>query len=249
MTKQSGLGDNFYVGGYDLSGDIASLESLSQPVGTLDVTAINESAHDRLAGQIDGSMAFTSYFDPAVNASHPVLKALPRTDVQMMYFRGTTLGNPAAAQVGKQIDYSPTRGNDGALTVTISAQANGFGLEWGNMLTAGLRTDTTATAGSNFDFGAATSFGFQAYLQVTAFTGTDVTVKLQDATTSGGTYADVSGGAFAQTTAAHTAQRISSVNTATVREFVKVTTVTTGGFTSATFAVILVKNQSAGVRF
>ena len=25
MAKSSGLGDNFYIGGYDLSGDVASL--------------------------------------------------------------------------------------------------------------------------------------------------------------------------------------------------------------------------------
>jgi hypothetical protein len=190
-------------------------------------------------------MAFTSYFNPAAGQEHPILSALPRTDVQMMYFRGTTLGNPAAAQIGKQVDYAPTRATDGALTVTVSAQANGFGLEWGNMLTAGLRTDTTATAGSPFDFVASSSFGFQAYLQVTAFTGTDVTIKLQDATTSGGSYSDITSGAFAQTTAAHTVQRIAVGGTATVREFVKATTVTSAGFTSVTFAVILVKNVTA----
>lgn len=249
ITKVSGLGDNFLVGGYDLSGDIASLESISQPMSPLDVTAINESAHERIGGMIDGSLAFTSFFNPVAGQAHPILKALPRTDVQMMYLRGTVLGNSAAAQVGKQVDYAPKRGTDGSLTVSVSAQANGFGLEWGQQVTAGLRTDTVATAGSPVDFTAATSFGFQAYLQVTAFTGTDVTVKLQDATTSGGSYSDVAGGAFAQTTAAHTVQRISSVNTATVREFVKATTVTTGGFTSVTFCVILVKNTSAGVRF
>src|SRR5262249_14018741 len=142
-------------------------------------------------------------------------------------------------------DYAPTRGNDGSLKAAVSAQANGFGLEWGNLLTAGLRTDTTATAGSPYDFGAATSFGFQAYLQVTAFVGTDITIKLQDATTSGGPYSDITSGAFAQTTAAHTTQRIAVGGTATVREFVKVTTVTSGGFTSCTFAVVLVKNVTS----
>jgi hypothetical protein len=29
MAKQSGLGDNLYVAGYDLSGDIGSLETIS----------------------------------------------------------------------------------------------------------------------------------------------------------------------------------------------------------------------------
>ena len=29
MAKQSGLGDNFYIGGYNLSGDVGSLGSIS----------------------------------------------------------------------------------------------------------------------------------------------------------------------------------------------------------------------------
>lgn len=245
MTKVSGLGDQFYVGGYDLSGDVSSLDNIQQPLALLDVTGINRLAHERIPGIGDGMMAFTTFFNPSAGQEHTAFKSLPRTDVQMVYFNGTSLGNPAAAQVGKQLDYSPKRGRDGSLTATVSAQANGFGLEWGNQLTAGLRTDTTATAGSNYDFGAATSFGFQAYLQVVEFTGTDITVKLQDATTSGGSYADITSGAFAQTTAAHTTQRIAVGGTATVREFVKVTTVTSGGFTSCTFAVMLVKNTTA----
>lgn len=247
--KTTGLGDQFYVGGFDLSGDIASLESITQPMTPLDVTAINKSAHERIPGMIDGSMAFTAFFNPAVGQEHPVFKTMPRTDVQMMYFNQALLGNPAAAQIGKQVDYAPKRGNDGSLTASVSAQANGFGLEWGTMLTAGKRTDTAATAGANFDFGAATSFGFQAYLQVFAFTGTDVTIKLQDATTSGGAYADIASGAFTAVTAAPFVQRIAVAGAATVREFVKVTTTTVGGFASVTFAVVLVKNTTTNLGF
>jgi len=245
MAKESGLGDRFLVGGFDLSGDIASLESLTQPMIPLDVTGIDKSAHERIPGQIDGSMAFTAFFNPAAGRAHPIFKTMPRTDVQMIYMHGSAVGNIAAAQIGKQVDYSPKRANDGSLIASIAAQANGFGLEWGNMLTPGLRTDTAATLGANYDFGAATSFGFQAYLQVTAFTGTDVTIKLQDATTSGGAYADITGGAFTVVTAAPFVQRIAVAGAATVREFVRVTTTTTGGFTGATFAVVLVKNTTA----
>jgi hypothetical protein len=149
--------------------------------------------------------------------------------------------------VAKQIDYNPTRGNDGALATATGTQSNGFSLEFGEQLTAGLRTDTVATAGTAFDYGAtigSTSFGFQAYLQVTAFTGTDVTVKIQDSADNV-TFADLASGAFTQTTAARTFQRIAVGGTATVRRYVKATTVTTGGFTSVTFAVVFVKNVVA----
>lgn len=248
MAKTSGLGDQFLFGGYDLSGEVNALSKIDCPQGTFDVTPISKNAHVRIGGQRDGGIDFTVLFDPAVGHSHPVLATLPRTDVVCAYLRGGILGNPAACMVAKQVDYNPTRANDGMLSSTVASVANGYGLEWGVQLTAGQRTDTAATNGTAVDNTAATSFGFQAYLQVTAFTGTDVTVKLQDSADNV-TFADVAGGAFTQTTAAHTGQRIATANTATIRRYVRATTVTTGGFTSATFNVVLVVNQVAGVTF
>jgi hypothetical protein len=248
VSKTSGLGDQFLFGGYDLSGEVNALSKIDCPQGTFDFTPIIKFAHVRGGGQRDGGIDFTVLFDPAVSHSHPVLATLPRTDVVCAYLRGGVLGNPAACQVAKQVDYNPTRAADGMLSSTVSSVANGYGLEWGVQLTAGQRTDVAATTGTGVDFAAATSFGFQAYLQVTAFTGTDATVKLQDSADNV-TFADVSGGAFTQTTAAHTAQRIASANTATIRRYVRATTVTSAGFTSATFSVVLVVNPIAGVTF
>ena len=50
------------------------------------------------------------------------------------------------------------------------------------MLTPGVRTDTSAAAGTDLDNAASSAFGGQAYLQVTAFTGTDVTITLKHST-------------------------------------------------------------------
>lgn len=248
MAKTSGLGDAFYIGGYDLSGDIGALAQVAMPIATLDVTGISKSAHERLYGKSGGEIDFTSYFNPTVGNEHTILSTKPRTDTQAMYMRGTAIGNAAACMTAKQINYDPKRGNDGSLTFDIKCQSNAFGLEWGVQLTAGLRTDTTATAGTGYDTGGSLSFGGQAYLQVTALTGTDITVKIQDSADNV-TFTDVSGFAFAQTTAAHTFQRISISNTSTIRRYVRATTVTSGGFTSCTFAVVLVKNPVAGVIF
>ena len=101
---------------------------------------------------------------------------------------------------------------------------------------------------ASYDTAASASFGAQAYLQVTAFTGTDVTIKIQDSADNV-TFADVTSLAFAQTTAAHTAQRISISNTATVRRYVTATLTTAGGFTALSAAVVIVKNQIASVVF
>lgn len=250
MAKQSGIGDNLYVGGSDLSGDTQSIEKISGPQDTIETTDITQGGKSRLGGQRDGLMDVTSYFDPAPLASHAVWSPLPTTDIGLMYCRGTALGNPAACLVAKQINYDGVRDDKGALAFKVESQANGFGLEWGRLLTAGKRTDVAATNGTGIDTLASAAFGAQAYLQMFAgFVGTDVTVKIQDSADNV-TFADVAGFAFAQiTTATLQTQRIAIANNATVRQYIRAATVTTGGFTSLTFAVVVVKNSILGQVF
>lgn len=252
MAKSSGLGDNFYVGGYDLSGDTASLDEIGGGPALIDVTGINKSAYERIGGLRDGRIEWTSHFNPdnvgVTFTEHTALAGLPTADVGLMYFRGTSLDSPVASMVGKQLNYDPTRADDGKLTLKVRAEANGFGLEWGRSLTAGIRTDTAATNGSSIDTAASASFGGQAYLQVFAFTGTDCTIKIQDSADNA-TFADVASFAFTQVTSGRQTQRIALGNTATIRRYIRASTVTTGGFTSCAFAVSVTKNDIAGQVF
>lgn len=318
MAKQSGLGMQFYLSGYDLSNDVGSLSKIGGGPALLDVTPISASAFERLGGLRTGDVEFTTFHDTATGKEHAALSTLPRGDVHSMTTIGTTIGNSAACMVSKQLDYDPTRAANGMLTFKVATQSNGYGLEWGNLLTAGLRTDTAATNGTSLDgapgftapsvpasgtpvtntyalpatvvitggtmtavvingvtvgtgagtytlpagqsitltytvaptwtWTAQSAYGAQAYLQVTAFTGTDVTVKIQDSADNS-SFTDVTGLTFAQTTAAHTAQRIATANTATIRRYLRAVTVTSAGFTSATFAVTVVRNQIAGQVF
>lgn len=180
MAKSSGLGDNFYLSGYDLTTDIGSLGSISGGPALLDVTSIDKSAYERIGGLRNGNLEFMAFFDTAVGASHARLSTLPTADVIATYARGTTLGNPAASMVAKQINYDGTRAADGMFTFAVQAQSNGYGIEWGVQGTAGKRSDTTATNGTSIDLGVPSgSFGLQAYLHVFSFTGTSVTVTLQ----------------------------------------------------------------------
>lgn len=319
MAKQSGLGMALYVDGFDLSGDIGQITNIACPLKPLDVTGIDKSGHERIAGARDGAIEFVAWWNSL--GEHPVLSALPTTDGSVMACVSTTLGSPAVAMIGKQLNYDPTRGTDGSLSEKVSNQANGFGQEWGYLLTgagASIRTDTTATNGTALDGGSGfatpsvpssttpvtntsslpaqvvisagtlsnvsvnsvtvgagdgtytvpaggtiavtytvaptwtwalqTGFGAQAYLQVTGFVGTDVTVKLQDSADNV-TFADLAGAAFGQVTAANQGQRLALSNSATVRRYVRASTVTTGGFTSVSFAVMLNRNPIAGVTF
>ena len=244
MAKQSGLGDALFVAGIDLSGDIGSLKSIRGGPAPLPLTGIDKSAFERVGGIRDGAIEFTSFFNPAASQAHPTLKTLPTIDRVVTYCRGTTLGNPAASLVGKQINYDGSRGADGSFTFDIAAQANGFGLEWGRQLTAGKRTDTTATVGTGVDFTTvSTSFGWQAYLHVFAFTGTNVAVILQDSADNV-SFADMTGGSFTVASGV-TSERIAGAANATVRRYVRVRTANT--FSNVVFAVMFVRNETATV--
>ena len=246
MPKSSGLGDNFYVTGYDLSGDINALGKISGSLSTLDVTGVDKSAHERLGGKRDGEIDWVAFFNADAGQAHPVLSALPRTDTIVSYFRGTALGSPAASLIGKQINYDGTRDTSGNFTFACAAMANGFGLDWGVNLTAGKRTDTTATAGTTVDqTTVSTAFGWQAHLHVFSVVGTSVTVTLEDSASSGSGFASLTGGAFAAATPAGSpqAQRLQGGRTATVRRYVRATT--SGTFTSAVFAVVFTRNLVA----
>lgn len=321
MAKQSGLGDNFYIGGYDLSGDVASVDTISGARDVIDVTAIKQFAHQRLYGLKNGAWSFTTFFEttpavstpgfpgnntPVVNTNnvnvyvtitggtlsnvlingvsvgttagtygpvvpggnisitytvaptwnwfalggeHTALIRFPSTDQVAMYFRGSTIGNAGAAINAKQTDYDFTRDNVGNLTAKVDLAGNSFGMEWGEMLTAGIRTDTAPTVGPFQDDGAGTAFGGQAYLQIFSLVGTSIDIAIQSATTSGGSYTTVAGldfGSVATASVPYSA-RVASTNTTTINEFVKVTT--TGTFSFCQFAVLFVRNPIAGVVF
>lgn len=150
MAKSSGLGDQLLVGGNVVGGDVQSY-NLASPLALQDGTDITQSAHARIPLLRDGTASLNVFFDPAAGASHDVFKALPTSDTQLMLLRPAGIGNDAACINAKQLNYDGARSNTGELMFKVDAQANGFGLEWGDQLTPGVRTDSTATLGATFD--------------------------------------------------------------------------------------------------
>lgn len=246
MTKQSGLGDRLLVSGRNLSGDIGSIGRVGGGPAPLDVTGIDKSGFERIGGLRDGAIEFSAWFNPSPGAAHPVLKTLPTADVLVTYLRGVGIGSAAASCIAKQVNYDADRGDDGGFALGVQALANGFGVEWGEQATPGIRADAAPTNGASLDGGAASAFGFQAYLHVLAVTGTSVTVKLQESSDNGGgdAFADVVGGGFTAVTPAQapTWQRIAAAPVSLER-YVRV--VTTGTFSAASFVVVLVRNAAA----
>jgi len=249
MAKETGLGDNFYVGSSNVSGDINSFSRIGGSVTALDFTDITKSANARKGGVRDGSIEAVVFFDPGTDGdqAHNLFSALPRTDVITSYFRGTAIGNQAACLVGKQLDYSGARNADGSLLYTVAVQGSGYGLEWGHQLTAGAITLTGASTANKLDFGSAigsTAFGLQAYLHVFAFTGTSAAIKLQHSNDDGAgdAYADITGAAFSSVSVVG-AQRIQTGRTTTVKRYVRLNV--SGTFSNLKLAVVVVKNTGS----
>lgn len=154
MAISNGLGQAFYYGGYDLSGDTGSADDIGGGLaGTQDITTIDLSAFKRIGLLRDGRISWGAFFNDATGRAHERLSALPTADRHLMWATGAAIGDPAACLVGKQINYDFTRPQDGSLTIAVNAQGNAFGLEWSDLLTAGQRTDTAATNGTAAEFG------------------------------------------------------------------------------------------------
>jgi len=212
MSKQSGIGARFAVGGYDLSGDVQALDTIGGSQALLDSTDITQSAHSRITGLRDGVMGFTVFMNPS--GAHPVLAALPTADTLMTFLAPPlTLGSASACLVAKQVGYNPTRGADGSLLMKVEGQGNAFGTEWGVQLTAGYRTDTGATNGTSLDQGAGfatpsvpasatpvtNTSPLPATVVVSGGTGTNVAINGVLQGTFDGTYTVVPGGTITLT--------------------------------------------------
>ena len=242
MAKISGLAQRGFVGGYDLSGDIATITRCASPRPTFEVPGINRSAQERLLGLGDGEISFTTWFNDAALQEHVALKGLPTADVQVIWAMGATIGASAAGLIAKQINYDPTREANGALSIAVQCLANAQPLEWGVLLTAGKRADTAATNGTSLDNAASSASGAAGYVQVFAFTGTSVTIIIQESSDDG------VGDPFATSISFTAATGITSERktvTGTVERYLRVAT--TGTFTVADFVVMVRRGTAQDV--
>lgn len=239
MAKQSGLGARLLIDSHDLSGDVGQANEIGGGPGLLDVTGLNVDAYERIGAVRDGRLVFTSFFNPST--AHPTLAALPTSDVIGSYAHRALLDADVASLVARQLNYDGTRGNDGALTLATTLDADGYGLQWGNLRTVGLQAVTaTGALTSVHDVAASTAFGAQAFIHLTAFTGTNITVTLQHSNDDGAgdAYATITG--LSATLTAVGATRVATAGGVTVKQWTRVNL--TGTFSAATLAVGFVRN-------
>lgn len=242
MPKESGLGDNLYVGSADLSGDVGAVQTLRGGRALLPLTGIDKSAMERTVGLKSGEIGFSSFWDTAAGQAHAILSALPSGDVIVTYFHGSLLGNAAASLVAKQVNYDPDLGEDRSLVASIQALSQGVPLEWGKMLTTGKQTFAAAGSGTSIDYGSASSaFGADGFLHAFSIGSGTATVAIQDSADNVA-FTNVTGLVFAVVSGA-TSARVATGVTATIRRYVRVNV--TGTFTNLACAINFVRFESS----
>lgn len=126
MAKTSGIPSQLLVGIYDLTTDIGTVDAETS-VAMIDVTSIADTAMSRIIGRADGTISWTGFFDTAAGQAHPVLSAMPTTDVTVQWIApGAT-----AAIAAKQINYATSFNTDGSVTIQVNCLGNGAAIEWG----------------------------------------------------------------------------------------------------------------------
>lgn len=252
MAKTSGLGMSFFVDGHEIAGDVQTFTVRGGPA-VHELTGVDVYAYVRQGGRRDGTIDATTYWNPGDldfatplvdTGSHYLLREVGLTDKIVTAWHTQT--TDCASLIGLQGSYSPTEAADASLTSTLDVRSNGYGLEWGDQLTAGKVTRTGVGAQTSVDFTGATAFGAQAYLHVFDFDGTDATISVQSSSDNGAgdAFANVTGLVFDSITTGPQAQRKQTARDAAIERYLRVSTATTGGFTTITFAVMVVKNTT-----
>lgn len=239
MAKQTGLTDNFFIDGHDLSGDVTSVDTISGQKATLDTPVLEKAAMVRLAGHGSGEISFTSWFDDGTNLEHTALKGLPTSDVVVLYTRGVATDSPAAGLIAKQINYDGSKGSDKALTMSVQCLSNSVPLEWGILLTDGLITQSSSGSTSSKDDSASSSSGIAAYLQMVDINSGAPTITIEHSANNSSwstllSFTAISDGGEP------TAERVTA--SGTVNRYLRVTS--TGTFSNAKFVVAYRRGES-----
>lgn len=250
MAISSAIGGRAFLDEFNLSDTTSHVAAMQFDVGQLNKTTIQDSAMARLDGLRDGRLATVSHFDDATGKSHDAWADFPasRADRILTWAHRGTLGAAAISCYGQQEQLTYRLEQNGDLLLDAAVVGNGYGVEAGHLLTAGLQasTGTEALTGVDDGAGAATDWGAQFYLHVTAFTGTSVDIMIQDSDDDASTdpYVDIA--AFTQVTGP-TFERIQTSRTENIKEWLRVDL--DGTYTALSLVVVAVPNRLAAVNF
>jgi hypothetical protein len=232
MAFVHGKGAATLFGGTDLSAFLNNYDAAATS-DTAEVTVFGNGSKAYIGGLKDATVSLSGFFDGSAGAVDEVLSAA------LANVRVLTLG-PAGfgaignrVQIGNVISTSYSINAPVADAVNISAEAQVTGGLLSGIVLADLVARTAAGQTTANDNAASTANGAVATLHLVAFTGTDITIKIEGSADNN-TWADLI--TFAQLTAEGAELKAA---TGTIPRYLRVDAA--GTFTTATFAVALAR--------
>lgn len=233
MSFVHGTNTDVLLDEYDLTG-YANQASVTNELQTVDVTVFGNADHAFLGGLVSGTASVSGLFD-AAGSDTIAAAAYGSGSVLSIAWPGFgTIGNRSALLNCRSVEYAPRATVDDAVRFTLNAQGNGA-VRIGIVL-KDLAAETSTGNFSSVDNGAASSLGAVGNLHVTAFSGTNATIKITDSTNDS-TFADL----ITFTTVTGVTSEHKTV-TGTVNRYARVEL--SGSFTSITFAVTFGRNNN-----
>jgi hypothetical protein len=169
------------VNGYDLSAYLKSC-SIKQAAAVSEDTGFGSSAKTYLPGLKEGSISAEGYFNGSAGATDPVLKTAlgnATASIWLVFPGGAAVGSYGYGQRAINSTYEVTPVVEDVVSCSAEAQRSDT-IDRVVSLHA-LSAETAGGDGTILDDnGAASTDGAVAYLFVTDFDGTDITVKVQD---------------------------------------------------------------------
>jgi hypothetical protein len=228
------------VDGYNVSGFLSSF-NFNATADIAETSTFGNTSKSYVLGLQDNTLSVEGFYTDGSAEIVALLNAAlgaATNQVWTIFPQLSTLGLDCWGFVASQTSISVDVNMGGAVSISGDAQSS-VGAE---LLIShhALGAETGTTASPSVDGAAATTTGGVGYLHVTALTGTNVVVKIQDSADDS-TFADIL--TFTSVTAANSKQRAAMASGATVRRYTRETR--TGTFTSATFAVGFGRNPKA----
>lgn len=228
MAFIHGKGAATLFGAYDLSAFLNNFDAAAT-ADTAEVTTFGDSSKAYIGGLKDATVSLSGFFDGSAGAVDEVLAAaLANVRVVTLAAAGAgAIGN--RAQIGNVISTSYSINAPVADAVNISAEAQVSGGLLSGIILADLVARTVIGQTAANDNAASTANGLTASLHLTAFTGTDITIKIQESADNV-SWVDLI--TFTQLTAIGSELKSA---TGTIARYLRVDV--SGTFTTATFAV------------
>ncbi len=198
-----------------------------------DTTAYQDEDRNFLGGLITGAATLGGHFDVAAGAIDEELTNSLKTATLLSVAYGVALSDRWVGMQLQASNYTQQPPVGDVVVVNYTAQASAGGVSRGTVLHPVANVETSAGEETKVDQVASSALGCVGFIHLVAFTGTDITVLIEDGATSGGGFATLVG--FAQLSGIGKERVVVAAAADTPDRWLKVSW--TGTFSSATFIV------------